>query len=149
MFPALRAIKFPEFSFGYPTPIQDIAEEETHDNVSYRLQGMPVSHGVVRSRCRIVATVADAHAIQAGDILITDVTDVGWSPYYGLIGGLVTEKGGLLSHGAVVAREYGLPCIVSAKNAMTIFKNGDEAILNGTTGFIEKANKEEPEPEQV
>ena len=60
-----------------------------------------------------------------GDILITVSTDIGWSPYFPLLGGVATELGGLISHGAVVAREYGLPCVVGVEGATSIFKNGD------------------------
>ncbi len=59
-----------------------------------------------------------------GDILITVSTDIGWSPYFPLLGGVATELGGLISHGAVVAREYGLPCVVGVEGATAIFKNG-------------------------
>ena len=61
---------------------------------------------------------------QPGDILVVNYTDVGWSPYFPLISGLVTEIGGLLSHGAVVAREYGLPCIVNVRKATSLLKTG-------------------------
>ena len=61
---------------------------------------------------------------QAGDVLVVNCTDVGWSPYFSLITGLVTEIGGLISHGAVVAREYGIPCIVSVTDATTRIQNG-------------------------
>ena len=60
----------------------------------------------------------------AGDILVTTATDIGWSPYFPLLGGVVTELGGLISHGAVVAREFGLPCIVGASNATLKVKDG-------------------------
>lgn len=63
-------------------------------------------------------------SFQKGDILIVRTTDVGWSPYFPLISGLVTEIGGLISHGATVAREFGLPCIVGAKRATQVFKSG-------------------------
>ncbi len=60
-----------------------------------------------------------------GDVLITVSTDIGWSPYFPLLGGVVTELGGLISHGAVVAREYGLPCVVAAAGATDVFETGD------------------------
>ena len=61
---------------------------------------------------------------QAGDVLIVNCTDVGWSPYFPLVAGLVTEIGGLISHGAVVAREYGIPCVVNIPDATVIIQNG-------------------------
>ena len=66
---------------------------------------------------------------QPGDILVVNYTDVGWSPYFPLISGLVTEIGGLLSHGAVVAREYGLPCIVNVQKATSLLKTGECTFL--------------------
>lgn len=61
---------------------------------------------------------------QRDDILITHATDIGWSPYFPVLGGVVTELGGLISHGAVVAREYGLPCVVGATGAADFFQSG-------------------------
>ncbi len=73
--------------------------------------------------------------------MITYSTDIAWSPYFPLIGGLITEMGGLISHGAVIAREYGLPCIISCKNACSLFSTGDFAILDGENGIITKIDK--------
>ncbi|EEC18249.1 conserved hypothetical protein, partial [Ixodes scapularis] len=70
------------------------------------------------------------------DILITNATDIGWSPYFPLLAGIVTEIGGLLSHGAVIAREYGLPCIVGVENATDIFVSGDTILLDATRGTV-------------
>lgn len=74
----------------------------------------------------MITDFSDAHKIQQADILITRATDIAWSPYFPLLSGIVTELGGLISHGAVVAREYGLPCIVGAKNATEVFETGKE-----------------------
>ncbi|WAQ94147.1 PPS-like protein [Mya arenaria] len=71
-----------------------------------------------------------------GDVLIVSYTDVGWSPYFPLIAGLATELGGLVSHGAVVAREYGLPCVVNVPDATHAFHSGDYVHLDGTNGAI-------------
>jgi pyruvate,water dikinase len=62
--------------------------------------------------------------LQAGDILVVTCTDIGWTPYFPLIGGLVTEMGGLISHGAVVAREYGIACVVNIPDATVALQNG-------------------------
>lgn len=77
------------------------------------------------ARACVITDLSEAKCIQYGDILITHCTDIGWSPYFPLLGGIVTELGGLISHGAVVAREYGLPCIVGAKHATHIFETGN------------------------
>ena len=75
---------------------------------------------------------------QKGDILITFSTDIGWSPYFALLSGLVTEIGGLISHGAVIAREYGLPCLVGVENATQMLKTGDIILLDTEKAEIVK-----------
>lgn len=76
--------------------------------------------------------------IVPGDILITHSTDIAWSPYFPILGGVVTELGGLISHGAVVAREYGLPCIVAAEQATDFFEFGEIITLDSKNGVIFK-----------
>ncbi|XP_070544378.1 rifampicin phosphotransferase-like isoform X2 [Ptychodera flava] len=133
---SLSKMQFPEISIGLPQPLN--MEDDKISTSSVKMTGMPVCHGVVKGVARVVRKLQDAHNIQSGDVLIVCYTDVGWSPYFPLIGGLVTELGGLLSHGAVVAREYGLPCVVNIKHATSVFQSGDYVLLNGTKGTIEK-----------
>ena len=64
--------------------------------------------------------------------------DIGWSPYFPILAGVVTELGGLISHGAVVAREYGLPCLVGAQHATNIFQDGDTVCLDAVRGELVK-----------
>lgn len=71
-----------------------------------QLNGTPVYKGVVKAAVRVALNLEQAKEIKAGEILITRCTDIGWSPYFPLVSGVVTELGGLISHGAVVAREY-------------------------------------------
>lgn len=89
-----------------------------------KIKGTPVCRGKVQGVARVMTKLEDASLIQAGDILITHSTDIGWSPYFPLLSGVVTEIGGLISHGAVVAREYGLPCVVGATGATQAFESG-------------------------
>ncbi|XP_013383891.1 uncharacterized protein LOC106154166 [Lingula anatina] len=135
--PKQMATEFPEFSIGHPEPIEEVTENDSVVT-SVALKGLPVSQGVVRGTARVVTSLQEASQIQPGDILIVPYTDVGWSPYFPLISGLVTELGGLLSHGAVVAREYGLPCVVNIPKATHLFATGDQVVLNGTKGTLEK-----------
>ncbi|KAG0421092.1 hypothetical protein HPB47_003008, partial [Ixodes persulcatus] len=146
------------------------------------VKGTPVSRGSVTAPARVVKTLDSADCIQPGDILVTNATDIGWSPYFPLLSGLVTELGGLLSHGkrtqllsnlsfdwyggtcesrclesgvftdpeprrgrlhlrcqvlgAVIAREYGLPCVVGVENATDIFASGDIILLDATRGMV-------------
>jgi phosphohistidine swiveling domain-containing protein len=96
-----------------------------------------VCAGVVQARACVITDLAEIDQLKDGDVLITYCTDIGWSPYFPMLGGIATELGGLVSHGAVIAREYGLPCIVGAKGATKMFKTGDNVVLSGKTGTIE------------
>lgn len=100
------------------------------------LIGIPVSSGIIEGRARVVLKLEDAR-IETGDILITTFTDPGWTPLFVAIKGLVTEVGGLMTHGAVIAREYGLPAVVSVENATRLIKDGQRIRVNGTEGYIE------------
>ncbi|KAG1679220.1 putative phosphoenolpyruvate synthase [Nymphon striatum] len=110
------------------------AEETTRPvnaDGSVVLNGTPVSRGLVEATVRVVAKVEDAHLLQPGDILVTNATDIAWSPYFPFLAGVITEIGGLVSHGAVVAREYGIPCVVSVQNAAIHLKSEKTEKLNG------------------
>lgn len=98
--------------------------------------GMAVSAGIIEGRARIVLTPDDA-TLENGDILITTFTDPSWTPLFVSIKGLVTEVGGLMTHGAVIAREYGLPAIAGVDNATRLIRDGQRIRLNGTEGYIE------------
>lgn len=107
------------------------------------LVGLAVSAGTVEGRARVITAMADAD-LQPGDILITTHTDPSWSPLFVTIAGLVTEVGGLMTHGAVVAREYGLPAVVGVEHATRRIRDGQRIRLNGTDGYVEYLD-EEPE----
>ncbi|WP_377865162.1 phosphoenolpyruvate synthase [Bacillus sp. R86525] len=98
--------------------------------------GVPVSSGVIEGRARIILNMEDAN-LEDGDILVTAFTDPGWTPLFVSIKGLVTEVGGLMTHGAVIAREYGLPAVVGVENATKRIKDGQRIRVHGTEGYIE------------
>ncbi|MEB9613082.1 phosphoenolpyruvate synthase [Bacillus cereus] len=98
--------------------------------------GLPVSSGVVEGRARVILNMEDAN-LEEGDILVTAFTDPGWTPLFVSIKGLVTEVGGLMTHGAVIAREYGLPAVVGVENATKLIKDGQRIRVHGTEGYIE------------
>lgn len=100
------------------------------------LPGVPVSAGVFEGRARVVLSIEDAD-IQEGDILVTVFTDPSWTPMFVSVKGLVTEVGGPMTHGAVIAREYGLPAVVAVENATKLIKDGQKLRVNGTEGFVE------------
>ena len=100
------------------------------------LTGLPVSAGTVEGRARVILDMADAD-LEAGDILVTAYTDPSWTPAFVAITGLVTEVGGLMTHGAVIAREYGLPAVVGVERATRLIRDGQRIRVHGTDGYIE------------
>jgi len=100
------------------------------------LVGLAVSSGVIEGRARVILNMEEAN-LEAGDILVTTFTDPSWTPLFVSIKGLVTEVGGLMTHGAVIAREYGLPAVVGVENATKLIKDGQRIRVNGTEGYIE------------
>ena len=100
------------------------------------LVGLAVSAGTVEGRARVILDMAEAD-LEAGDILVTAYTDPSWSPLFVTINGLVTEVGGLMTHGAVIAREYGLPAVVGVEQATRLIRNGQRIRVHGTDGYVE------------
>lgn len=100
------------------------------------LVGLGVSAGVVEGRARVVLDIADA-VLEPGDILVTTHTDPSWTPVFVSIAGLVTEVGGLTTHGAVIAREYGLPAVVGVEDATRLITDGQAIRLHGSDGYVE------------
>jgi pyruvate,water dikinase len=100
------------------------------------LVGLPVSAGTVEGRARVILDMAEAD-LETGDILVTAYTDPSWSPLFVTITGLVTEVGGLMTHGAVIAREYGLPAVVGVEHATRLIRDGQQIRVNGTDGYVE------------
>ncbi|MFJ1646318.1 rifamycin-inactivating phosphotransferase [Streptomyces sp. NPDC088258] len=100
------------------------------------LVGLPVSAGTVEGRARVVLDMAEAD-LEAGDILVTTFTDPSWSPLFVGITGLVTEVGGQMTHGAVIAREYGLPAVVGVERATRLIRDGQRIRVHGTEGYVE------------
>jgi phosphoenolpyruvate synthase/pyruvate phosphate dikinase len=100
------------------------------------IAGMAVSSGVIEGRARVILNMEDAD-IEDGDILVTTFTDPSWTALFVSIKALVTEVGGLMTHGAVIAREYGLPAVVGVENATKLIKDGQRIRVNGTDGYVE------------
>ncbi|MDP3891895.1 PEP-utilizing enzyme, partial [Nocardioides sp.] len=98
--------------------------------------GRPACSGVVEGTVRVATTVAEAQELQPGEVLVAPVTDVGWTPYFTLIAALVTDIGSSVSHGAVVAREYGLPCVVNTQGATRVLRTGDRVRVDGDRGTV-------------
>jgi pyruvate,water dikinase len=100
------------------------------------LTGLAASRGSVTGVARVVTTPQEAAALKKGEILVTRSTDPGWTPVFSIIGGAVLEIGGMLSHGAIVAREYGLPAVVNIPQAMQLIQDGQRVTVDGTRGRV-------------
>ncbi|HTD42397.1 MAG TPA: PEP-utilizing enzyme, partial [Mucilaginibacter sp.] len=100
------------------------------------IAGLAVSSGIAEGRARVILNMEDAD-LEDGDILVTSFTDPSWTPLFVSIKGLVTEVGGLMTHGAVIAREYGLPAVVGVENATRLIKDRQRIRVNGTDGYVE------------
>ncbi len=100
------------------------------------LVGLPVSAGTIEGRARVILDMAEAD-LEPGDILVTAYTDPSWTPLFIAIDGLVTEVGGLMTHGAVIAREYGLPAVVGVEHATRLIRDGQRIRVHGTDGYVE------------
>ncbi len=107
-----------------------------HDVPAGAIPGLGVSGGTVEGRARVILDMADAD-LEPGDILVTTHTDPSWSPLFLTIAGLVTEVGGLMTHGAVIAREYGLVAVVGVDHATQLVSDGQHIRVDGTRGLVE------------
>jgi pyruvate,water dikinase len=105
-------------------------------SIKTELSGIPASRGIITGKARVVLSLEDMDKIQSNDILVTRFTDPGWTSCFHLISGLVTEVGSSLSHGAIIAREYGIPAVTGVKDILKFISNGDHITVDGNTGII-------------
>lgn len=131
--PYQQRLEFPDVVVGKPEPVVLKAQGLSEDGV---LAGRPVSCGVVEGVARVARSPEEAAALQPGEILIAPITDVGWTPYFSLIAGLATDVGSAVSHGCVIAREYGLPAVVNLRTGTLDFQTGDRVRLDGDRGTL-------------
>jgi phosphohistidine swiveling domain-containing protein len=127
-----QRLEFPEICTGSPSPLEEMPAHVSNGV----LQGRPASGGIVEGKARVAHTLEEAALLQPGEILVTPITDIGWTPYFSVIAGLVTDLGSSVSHGAVIAREYGLPCVVNTRNGTRAIKTGDHLMLDGYDGTV-------------
>ncbi len=99
-------------------------------------QGIPASRGILSGQVRVIDNIDNIWRVRTGEILVVPRTDPGWTPVFRKIGGLITETGGILSHGAVVSREYGIPAVTNIPNACHIFKTGQTVTIDGSKGTV-------------
>ena len=132
-----ETFEFPDVFQGEPPRLRIDLEAADSEGM---VRGSPVSRGRVVGVARIVRSLEEAEGLERGEILIAPITDVGWTPYFSLISGLVTDIGSAVSHGAVVAREYGLPAVVNTRVGTRVFQTGDRVVLDGELGIVRLAN---------
>jgi phosphoenolpyruvate synthase/pyruvate phosphate dikinase len=140
----IRQRKDEFMSYQALTPPRVLTSDGEAINGAYRrddlpagaLVGLPVSTGTVEGRARVILDISKAD-LECGDILVTTYTDPSWTPLFVTIKGLVAEVGGLMTHGAVIAREYGLPAVVGVKHAARLIRNGQRIRVHGTEGYVE------------
>jgi pyruvate,water dikinase len=114
--------------------IGDVAPEDPAQGL--RLQGLGISAGVVTGPVRVLHSLSEADRLKPGEILVAQATDPGWTPLFLSASGLIMEMGGMLSHGAVVAREYGLPAVVNVSGATGRLSDGQIVTVDGSRGVV-------------
>ena len=103
------------------------------------LRGVGACGGSATARAAILLDVTESSKLSAGDVLVTKQTDPGWGPIFPLISGLVIERGGMLSHGAIIAREFGIPSVVGVKDATRLIAHGSSITVDGDRGIVHAA----------
>jgi pyruvate,water dikinase len=101
------------------------------------IRGTPASPGIATGIARVILSPSGAR-LEPGEILVAPSTDPGWTPLFLTAGALVMEMGGMMSHGAVVAREYGIPAVVGVRNATELIASGDRLVVDGSAGTVER-----------
>ena len=129
-----QSITPPNLIIGKFDPDRYVPEEVNAD--VQQLKGLAVSPGVVSGKARVILRADNNEQVQAGEILVAPFTDPGWTPYFIPAAGIVMDQGGLLSHGAIIAREYGIPAVVNVGNATKIIKTGQTIQVDGDRGVV-------------
>ena len=134
------SVMTPPRVIGAPKEVS--AEGDRFDGARYAttdasvLRGTGASAGIVRAVARVVVGPADFDRVQPGDIVVARASNPGWVPLFTIAGGFVTDTGGVLSHAAVVAREFGVPAVVGTGDATSRIADGRIIEIDGTTGYV-------------
>jgi pyruvate,water dikinase len=129
-------LELPDVFTGSPTPTP-IGASGTDETVT----GLGVSSGIVEGTARVIVELGDDE-VESGEILVCRTTDPGWASYFFVAGGVVIDVGGPISHGAIVARELGIPCVINTRNGTQRLHTGDRIRVDGTTGTVTLLEKE-------
>ena len=100
------------------------------------MTGHPCSSGVVTGVAKVVLTLDEAGKVDPGDILVCRMTMPAWTPLFGVVGAVVADSGGPLSHCAIVAREYMIPCVAGTVNGTSVLRDGMKIRVDGGTGIV-------------
>ena len=123
-----RDIDLPEIIYGDQAPPIVRSQAST-------LYGIPTSRGIYCGPTRVVSGIQDFDKLNDGDVLVIPYSDVGWTPLFARAGAVVAESGGMLSHSSIVAREYGIPAVVSVPGALKLGDN-ISALVDGYRGLV-------------
>jgi phosphohistidine swiveling domain-containing protein len=130
------SLEVPDTIHDWETVCNGLGQSGREDKTG-PLSGMPISAGSVVGTIRLIRSMADWGKVTPGDIMVAPVIDPGMAPLFGIAGGLIVEMGGTLSHGAIIAREYGLPTIANVEGAMTRLPEGQCVRLDAGAGTIQ------------
>jgi pyruvate,water dikinase len=130
-----QAMEIPRDFYGVPQSGEAQDSPTATDPGVDRLQGQGVSAGRVEGLARVVRSAADK--IEVGEILVGEFTDPGWTPVLMVAAGVVLDVGGLMSHGAIIARELGIPCVLGTGSATRLIRTGDRVLVDGDRGTVE------------
>ncbi len=117
--------------------IDEVLHPKGETEVSDKLEGFPGAPGNVEGPARVILNFEDFPTVQSGEILVCPYTGTAWTPLFLKIGGVVTDTGGMLTHAAIAAREYGIPAVVGTWNATSSIKNGDIIRVDGEAGKVD------------
>ena len=137
-YPALIRGRFDPFGWARdPRRRSDLYVEGQAGEAHASVQGFPGSAGIVEGRVRVLLDADQGAELEAGEVLVTTVTNVGWTPLFPRAAAVITDVGAPLSHAAIVARELGIPAVVGCGNATMLLKTGDRVRVDGTAGTVE------------
>ena len=114
----------------------ELSPTKTDNSEADKVRGLPGSAGVVRGTARVIRSLSEASKLQPGDVLVAPATEPPWTPLFATASAIVTDSGGVLSHSAVVAREYRIPAVVGTGNATTTFHDGQRIEVDGNAGIV-------------
>ena len=133
---AVRSVAPPPLLGKAPEPSTEPLPAELHATELRVLRGVAASAGSYRGRARVIDSIEEAASLQEGDILVCRATTPAWTPFFGIIGALVTNGGGTLSHSAIVAREFGIPAVIGTANGSVTIRDGATVTVDGSNGIV-------------